>query len=105
MGTLIGPAILPALNVDAVSTPNGTTGARTIDKPCGTVNFASGTTSLVVTNQLVTSSSKVFCMLQTNDQALITAVLKCVVPANGSFTIYLTAAPLGEVRVAFLVVN
>ena len=88
---------------DATNTASGTTGAQTINKPTGTVNFAAAATSLVVTNNLVTTSSIVYCVIRTND-ANATAI-KSVVPASGSFTINLTTAPAAEVSVGFIVYN
>ena len=78
-----------------------TTGNATIDKPSGSVNFAAGNSSLVVTNALVTTSSVIQCTVATNDA---TATFAKVVAASGSFTIYITAAT-AETRVNFLVTN
>lgn len=83
-------------------TAGGTTGAQTINKASGTVNFAAAATTLVVTNSLVTTSSIVFAVIRTNDN---TATIKNVVPAAGSFTITLTAAATAETSVGFLVIN
>jgi hypothetical protein len=83
-------------------TAGGTTGAQTINKPSGSVNFAAAATSLVVTNSTVTANSYVFAVVKTNDT---TAVIKNVVPTAGSFIITLTAAATAETRVAFLVIN
>lgn len=77
----------------------GTTGAQTINKGSGSVNFAGAATTLVVTNSLVTASSLVFA---TNDG---TATIKNVVAGVGSFTITLTAAASAETKVNFLVIN
>ncbi len=88
------------------NTAGGTTGAQTIDKISGTVNFATNAgapVSLVVTNALVTTSSIVLAVIRTNDT---TATLNCVVPANGSFTIFLSAGPTTtETSVGFFVIN
>lgn len=83
-------------------TAGGTTGAQTINKPVGSVNFAAGATSLVVTNSLVSTSSLVFCQIMTNDA---TATSTQVVVASGSFTIYLNAAATAETKVAFHVID
>lgn len=88
--------------LDRVLTAAGVTGARTIDKVAGSVNFAAGATSLVVTNSLVDENSLIYCVLMTNDT---TAVLKNVVPTRGSFTITLSAAATAETRCGFLVLN
>lgn len=86
----------------ATNTATGTTGAQTISRPSGTVNFLAGTSSLVVTNTLVTTSSIVFAVVRTNDT---TATIKNVVPGAGSFTITLTAAATAETSVGFFVIN
>jgi len=88
--------------VDQTITAGGTTGAQTINKAAGTVNFAAAATSLVVTNNLVTTSSTIYCSVRTNDT---TALIKNVVPASGSFTITLNAAATAETSVGFFVVN
>lgn len=83
-------------------TAGGTTGAQTINKAIGSVNFAAGATSLVVTNSQVSTSSLIIVTVQTNDT---TAKSAAVVPGSGSFTIYLNAAATGETKVAFWVFN
>lgn len=86
----------------ATETPGGTTGNQTINLPSGSVNFAAGATSIVVTNSLATTTSHIFCTLESNDA---TAVIKNVVRASGSFTINLNAAATAETRVGFFVIN
>ena len=86
----------------ATNTATGTTGAQTIDRPSGTVNFAAGATSLVVTNSLCTTSSIVLPVIRTNDA---TATIKNVVPGAGSFTINLTVAATAETSVGFFIIN
>ena len=88
--------------MDATNTAGGTTGAQTINKPSGTVNFAAAASSLVVTNSLVTTSSIVHVVVRTNDS---TAIIKNVVPAAGSFTITLNASATAETSVGFVVFN
>lgn len=83
-------------------TAAGTTGAQTINKPTGTVNFAGGASSVVVTNSLVNTSSIIFAVVRTNDT---TAAIKNVVPGAGSFTINLTAAATAETSVGFWLTN
>lgn len=92
-----GKIILPA-----TMTTGGTTGAQTINKASGSVNFAAVATSLVVTNSVVTTSSIVMGVIMTNDS---TAVLGPIVPASGSFTIYMKTAPTAETKVGFVVYN
>jgi len=86
----------------ATNTPAGTTGAQTIDRPSGTVNFAAAASALTVTNALCTTSSIVFATVRTNDT---TAVIKNVVPGAGSFTINLEAAATAETSVGFFIIN
>lgn len=87
---------------DATITPAGTNGAQTINKPSGTVNFAAGASSLVVTNSLCSTNSLVFAEVRSNDA---TAVIKNVVPAAGSFTITLNAAATAATSVGFFIIN
>ena len=86
----------------ATNTAAGTTGAQTINRPSGTVNFGIGAGSLVVTNSLCTTSSIVFATVRTNDA---TAYIKNVVPAAGSFTINLGANATAETSVGFFIIN
>lgn len=83
-------------------TAGGTTGNQTINKPSGTVNFATGTSTLTVTNSLCTTSSIVFAVVRTNDAA---AIIKNVVPGSGSFVITLNAATGAETSVGFFIIN
>jgi len=80
----------------------GTTGAQTISKTIGSVNFAAAATSLVVTNTLVSLSSVVICQVAKNDTTMKSVQ---VVQASGSFTIYANAAATAETRVNFVVFN
>jgi hypothetical protein len=86
----------------ATNTAAGNTGAQTINRPSGTVNFLGGTSALVVTNSLCTTSSIVFATVRTNDA---TATIKNVVPAAGSFTINLGANATAETSVGFFIIN
>lgn len=79
-----------------------TTGAQTINRPSGTVQFAAAATSLVVTNSLCASTSKILCFLNTNDA---TAVLGNAVPGTGSFTINMKTAPTGTTVCTFFIYN
>jgi hypothetical protein len=79
----------------------GTTGNQTIHKIAGKVNAAFGTTSLVVTNSLVKTSSIVMCQMGTNDT---TCRIISVVEANGFFTINYVA-PTTETVIKFWVIN
>lgn len=92
----------PSLNLTGTITAGGTTGARTIDKPCGSVNFAAAATSLVVTNSNVSTSSIVLVQLQSNDATMTDARVEV---GSGSFTIRPDVAPTSEARVSFIVIN
>lgn len=83
-------------------TAAGTTGAQTINKLSGTVNFAAAATSLVVTNSLVDANSIITCNVGTNDTTMKSV---SVVAGAGSFTLYANAAATAETRVNFRVTN
>lgn len=83
-------------------TGGGTTGNQTINKPTGTVNFASASSAITVTNSRVTASSTVLAQARTDDA---TCSVKNVVPASGSFVINMTATCTAETSVGFLVIN
>jgi hypothetical protein len=88
--------------VNKTITASGTTGAQTIDKTSGSVNFAIAATSLVVTNSLVTTSSIILATVASNDTTMKSVQ---AVAASGSFTLYANAAATAETRVNFLVLN
>lgn len=90
------------LKTSTTITATATTGAQTINKQAGRVNFAATDTSLVVTNSLVTADSVVICTVNTNDATLKTVL---AVPTAGSFTIHANAAATAETAVSFLVFN
>lgn len=87
---------------DKTITAGGTTGARTINNPIGSVNFAAAASSLVVTNSLVTANSIIIAIIQTNDSTFTSVK---AVPASGSFTLYANAPATAETRVGFVVFN
>ena len=80
----------------------GGTGAQTQNTTTGQVQFAGAATSLVVTNSLCATTSIITANLATNDS---TAVLGAVVPASGSFTIYMKTAPTGTTNVSWRLTN
>lgn len=90
------------LSLNKTRTAGGATGAQTINKPTGSVNFAATNTTLVVTNSLVTVESIILATIGTND-----ATMKSVVAlaAAGSFTLTANAAATAETRVNFLVLS
>lgn len=90
-------------------TATATTGAQTINKTSGSINFAAAATSLVVTDSLAvaptsgSTGSIIIATVRTNDASMKTVAVECT--SNGSFTIYPNSAPTGTVRVDFLLTN
>ena len=83
-------------------TAGGTTGARTINKMAGSVNFAAAATSLVVTDSKVDTNSVIIATVATNDSTMKSVA---VVAGSGSFTLHANAAATAETRVNFLIIN
>jgi len=90
------------IECDGTVTPALTTGAQTINKPCGSVNIAGGQTSIVVTSTLVTTNSIIQAIPATND--LTCTALKAV-PSSGFFTMYCNATATAETSLRFMVFN
>lgn len=90
------------VSISKTVTAVATTGAQTINKTSGRINFAAAATSLVVTNSLCTANSIIHCTVATNDA---TANGLRVVAAAGSFTIYFLTAPTAETAVNFILTN
>lgn len=90
-------------------TAAATTGAQTINKTTGSVNFAAGATSLVVTNSLAVAptsaqtGSIIMATVRTNDTTMKSVAVVC--SSNGSFTLYPDAAPTAETRVDFAIIT
>lgn len=82
-------------------TPIGTTGPVTINEVSGSVNFVANASSVVVTNSLVNANSIILVSKGTNDSHRLGAVI----PAAGSFTIYMDVTHNAVCRVNFLVTN
>lgn len=82
---------------------SGTPGAATINKPSGQVSVAAGTNSVVVTNSLVSTTSVVLTVMQTNDSTC--DYVDSVAPAAGSFTIVTSANCTGNTKIGFVVFN
>lgn len=90
------------LNLSKTITAAGTTGAQTINKTSGSVNFAAAAQSIVVTCSLVDANSVIMATVATDDA---TATSCKAIPAAGSFTLKLNAAATAETRVQFLITN
>jgi hypothetical protein len=98
-GEVVGSVVVEYWDRRTV-TAGGTTGAQTINRPYGSVNFAAAATSLVVTNSLVSTSSVIVATVATNDTTMKTVL---AVAGSGSFTLHANAAATAETRVNFLV--
>jgi hypothetical protein len=98
----IGALAFRQLYLDSTITPVATTGAQTINKAAGSVNFAATDTSLVVTCDKCSESSIVIAIVATNDTTLKSVQ---AVPGTGSFTLFGNAAATAETRVNFWVLN
>lgn len=90
------------ISLIATMTAAGQTGAKTINRPVGSVNLAAGASSLVVTNSLVTTSSMILPSILTNDATAKTVTAE---PGSGSFTLRTNANATAETRIGFLVLN
>lgn len=93
---------LRQLQADSTVTAAGTTTPQTINKSSGSINFAAGDVTKLVTCNLASTASQIFVTVQTDDA---TATIKNCVAAAGSFTIKLTAAATAETKVSFFIVN
>lgn len=99
-GIASGAVVKLATNVEAALVAQGmaatsaaalTTGAQTMNLPSGSVAIAAGSSSVVVTNNLVDANTKVFAVVaQASADGTLLRVER-VVAAAGSFTIYGTA--------------
>jgi trimeric autotransporter adhesin len=93
---------ITALNCDRTIVPAATTGAQTINRMAGRVNFAIAATSLVVTCSICTADSIVLATVATNDATLKTVQ---AVPTGGSFTLFANAGATAETAVAWQLTN
>jgi hypothetical protein len=80
----------------------GGCGGVTINKPAGTVNVCTGSTSVQVNNSTVTANSIVLPVARTYDP---TCGVRAVVPDAGNFVIYMTASCTGDTSIGWLVLN
>lgn len=91
------------MSISGTLTAAGTTGAQTINKPQGSVNFAAGASTLVVTNSLcgVATTYNVFPVVYGADA---TGTTVRVTKGTGSFTFTLIAAATSEIAVGWIVI-
>lgn len=102
-GTTLNLAGTKSVGLQRTITAAGTTGAQTINKQAGTVNFAAGAAAIVVTNSTVTASSIITTNIRFADATC--TFVKSSVPTSGSFTITLNANCTAETSVGFVVWN
>lgn len=91
------------------TTTDGSTGAQTISKPCGSIVIAAGATSANVTNSLAvastsgTTGSVITATVRSNDTTMKSVAVVC--SADGSFTLFPNAAPTAATRVDFAIIT
>lgn len=90
------------VRIDRTDTAGGTVGNQPINKAAGSVNFAATATSLVVTNSLVTTATRVLATVNTVDTTLKSVVAVCTA---GAITLTANAAATAETNVSFLILN
>ncbi len=98
-GVASGNLILPYTNA-------GSAGAVTIDKISGRVLMASGATTLVLTNNKLSSTSHVFCQIaqaDTNNPRIKSVVYSA--SGGAHVTITVDTAPAADMAIDFLVTN
>lgn len=95
--------ITNTLGIISTVTAAGTTGAQTINRSAGRVNFAAAAQTLVVTDSQVTTTSLIFLTVSTDDTTAKSAVVSA--QSAGSFTIKLNAAATSETAVNFFITN
>lgn len=97
-----GDVKLRSILPDRTDIAAGTTTSPTINKAAGSVNLAAAATSLVVTNSLVTTASRVLATVHGSDTTFKTAR---TTSAAGSFTIIPDSPPTAETNVSFFVLS
>jgi len=98
----VGTSTYPFRKAYVDYTNTATVGAVTINKASGRVILATGASSVVVTDSLVTAASHIFVTRRTNDA---TALFSYLTSTAGSFTIFATAAATGDTEFDFFVVS
>ena len=96
-------AVLIAQGLATNSVAAVTVGPYTTSQSQGTCGIAAAGTSVVITNPLVTASSKIYAVLA-QSAADTTATGVRVVAAAGSFTIFLNAASTAAVALDWAIV-
>lgn len=96
-----GYSYLRTVGVEKDIASTGSTGSRTVNAQSGCVQFASGATSLTVTNQYATTTSVIIPSINTN---VSTTNRIIAVPAAGSFDLKLDAGPSAEMKACFFLI-
>lgn len=102
---LRGNIVLESKTITAI----GTTGNQTINKTCGSVVFAAGSPSVIVTNSFAVAptsgatGSIIVCSLRSNDATAVLGSVVCM--TDGSFVINMLMAPYAATRVDFILFN
>lgn len=86
----------------ADATQSASSGNQTINKSAFSFVLATGTSNAIITNSFVTTTSLVFCTVQTNDTTLKSAA---AVPASGSVQVFGSAAATADTVIACTVLN
>lgn len=94
--------LLTSPSLSKTITPAGTNGGQTINTSSGSVNFAPGAASLVVTNSLVTVNSVIVATVAANDATLLSVQ---VGQGAGSFTLFGNTTATAATRVNFIIFN
>lgn len=80
-----------------------TVGAATANLNRGVAAIAAGSSSVVITNNLVDANTSIFAVVQQSTADTTLLRVERIVPANGSFTIFGTAAATATTLIAWSV--
>jgi hypothetical protein len=114
-GYLAGTTVMLSTNVEAALIAQGlataaasntiTTGAVTANTVSGRCALAIAAASIVITNSLVDANSKIFAVVAQAAADGTALRVERIVPAAGSFTIYVTAAATAITYVDWTVIS
>ena len=92
-------------NFSTAFTNTGTIGAVTINQPSGRINIAAGQQNVVITNNLVTTNTRVFCNISSPNVDGTATVANADCTVSGQITVRLNQACTTQRAVDFLIVN
>jgi hypothetical protein len=114
-GYLAGTTVMLSTNIESALIAQGlatsaasntiTTGAVTANLPSGRCALAIAAASIVITNSLVDANSKIFAVVAQAAADGTALRVERIVPAAGSFTIYVTAAATAVTYVDWSVIS